>query len=66
MHEERDGKNLTVVSSGITELCNRLESCQLSSAQVDLAVDFLADFLPETARGILILQQTQYYSRCLT
>lgn len=57
--KERHGKRQTVVSSGITEHCNRLESHQLGSAQVGLAADFLAVSLPTTAHGNMILQQTQ-------
>lgn len=59
IYKEKDGERHTIVSSGITEHCNRLESHQLSSAQVGLAVDFLAVSLPTTAHGNMILQQTQ-------
>ena len=46
------------MSSGITERCNRLESCQLGSAQVELAAGLLAVSLPTTAHGNTIHQQT--------
>lgn len=59
MHKEKDGERQTIVSFGITEHCNRLESHQLGSAQVGLAADFLVVFLPTTAHGNMILQQTQ-------